>query len=44
MSMFDMKSAIRRYGPWAGVRHLRNRGVRFEDAYSAVFDRKPRLA
>lgn len=43
MSMFDMKRALRRYGNWAGVRHLRNRGVPFDDAYQAIFDRPPRL-
>lgn len=41
MSQFDMKQAIKRYGPWSGVRHLRNRGVPFEDAYKALFGRAP---
>lgn len=43
MSQQDMSSAIRKFGVWAGVRHLKNRGVPFDDAYRAVFGRNPRL-
>lgn len=42
MSQRDMSQAIKRYGQWAGVRFLRNRGVAFEDTYAAVFGRRPR--
>lgn len=35
------KKAIRRYGLSNGVRHLRNKGVSFERAYFAAFDRFP---
>lgn len=43
MSKEDMSVVIRKYGAWSGVRHLRNRGVPFDDAYRAVFGRNPRL-
>ncbi len=42
MSKQDMSSAIRKFGLYAGVRHLRNRGVPFQDAYIAAFGRMPR--
>lgn len=42
MSQEDMSAAIRKYGLYAGVRHLRNRGVPFEQAYLATFGSKPR--
>ncbi|WKZ86309.1 hypothetical protein N5B55_04985 [Ralstonia pickettii] len=37
------RNKLRRMGQWAGVRHLRNQGVAFEDAYFILFDRAPRL-
>jgi hypothetical protein len=43
MSKQAINTAIRKYGNYAGVRFLRNNGVRFEDAYMAVFNREPRL-
>jgi len=43
MSQRDMTQAIKRYGPWAGVRYLRNQEVPFEQTYMAVFGRPPRL-
>lgn len=41
MSAQAINKAIHMYGPYAGVRHLRNKGVPFEDAYRAVFNRDP---
>lgn len=38
------RSKLKRMGHWAGVRHLRNQGIGFEDAYFIVFNRAPRLA
>lgn len=43
MSIFDMQGAIKRFGPYAGVRHLRNRGVPFEAAHFALFGCMPRF-
>lgn len=39
----EAKAALRAYGPWAGVRFLRNRGCPFTVAYMARFGRLPRL-
>lgn len=36
------RKMVKRIGPWAGVRWMRNRGVAFEDAYFVMFDRRPR--
>lgn len=33
---------VKRIGPWAGVRFLRNKGVAFEDAYEIMLGRQPR--
>lgn len=33
---------VKQVGIWAGSRHLRNRGVPFEQAYEIIFNRKPR--
>lgn len=43
MSSNDMSSAIQKFGLYAGVRFLKNRGVPFADAYRAVFGKNPRL-
>lgn len=41
MSQEDISRAVNRFGIYSGVRYLRNKGVPFEQAYFAVFGRKP---
>lgn len=36
------RKKIKQFGRWAGVRYLRNRGIRFEQAYFIIFGRMPR--
>jgi hypothetical protein len=37
------RKKVRQIGNWAGVRMLRNKGIRFEDAYFILFNRQPRI-
>lgn len=32
----DYRNMVKRIGPWAGVRYLRNKGVSFGDAYELI--------
>ena len=34
---------VKKIGPWAGIRYLRNQQVPFEIAHEIVLGRKPRL-
>lgn len=44
MSVTQIRETIRRYGQYAGVRHLKNRGVPLEDVVTALFGRVRRLS
>lgn len=36
-----LRTMVKKIGPWAGVRWMRNRGVSFEHAYFVMFNRYP---